>query len=308
MDTEKIEPGTRDAETSSTEKRKTKQEIMQKKHTRWFVIVGILFAAAAAVCVYAADRNRYDFEKSFFQVVDQYDTRSYTMKELHEIYAQEHFLDRLVEFNRELNKQQEEFQFVELGVQPIELVGHWDKPERLANGYGHKDLRNQKVEFEGEQIELTPVDGFQIAKQSQALLFGRELLPEEAFVQNKDIVPLVLGYDFQQYYKVGDTIPFLYLDKRWTGKVAGFLNKEEKIKMDEFNVYPLDCAMVMPFFDEIDQDAGAYYDRKFWTQYLCMKNWGFLKLKRKEDYKEGKRYIEKLAEKYSLDYTLLRGY
>jgi len=39
-----------------------------------------LLAVAAAVCVYAADRNKYDFEKTFFQVVDQYSTRSYTLE------------------------------------------------------------------------------------------------------------------------------------------------------------------------------------------------------------------------------------
>lgn len=51
---------------------------------------------------------------------------------------------------------------------------------------------------------------------------------------------------------------------------GSFLNKEAELAMDEFE--------------------------------------GYLKLDQKEDYKEGKRYIEKLARKFGLDYTLLRGY
>ena len=104
-----------------------------------------LLAVAAAVCVYAADRNKYDFEKTFFQVVDQYSTRSYTLEEQHKIFAREHFVDDLAKFHEELNKQQEGFQFVGVSIQPIELVGHWDKPANLVNGYGHKDLRTQKA-------------------------------------------------------------------------------------------------------------------------------------------------------------------
>ena len=267
-----------------------------------------LLAVAAAVCVYAADRNKYDFEKTFFQVVDQYSTRSYTLEEQHKIFAREHFVDDLAKFHEELNKQQEGFQFVGVSIQPIELVGHWDKPANLVNGYGHKDLRNQKAEFEGKEIELTPIDCYQIDKQSQLVLFGRQIFADDAFVQKGDVVPLILGDGFCEYYKVGDTFEFFYLYQKWTGKVTGFLTKEAELAMDEFSTYSLDHAMVMPFFDQLDRNAAMYDDSEFRLLYFLRKNEGYLKLDQKEDYKEGKRYIEKLARKFGLDYTLLRGY
>ncbi|MDE7311435.1 MAG: hypothetical protein K2N87_07455 [Eubacterium sp.] len=292
------------------------KKVYEKKYMRCFLIVGIFLAAAAAVCIYVVNRNRYDFDKSFFQIIDQYDTRSYTAEELREIYARDHFLEDLVNFNEELNRQQEGFQFVEIDIQPIELIGHWDKPASLVNGYGHKDLRNQKVQYEGKEIEITPVDCFQVGKQSQFSLFGKEIFQEDAFVQQGDVVLLMLGSGFQGYYKTGDTIRFIYLNKTWTGKVAGFLENETKIAMDDFFVYELDHAMVMPFFSrldintetETDTDAGAYFDRDFQIDYFFRKNAGYLKMQNKEAYKEGRRLIEKLAEKYRLDYTLLRGY
>lgn len=280
---------------------------LDKKRKSVDLIITLALLAVIVLFLLFAVKNKYNFDKSFFQVIDCYSTRNYTIEQLDAIYAQDDFLENLKAFNQELHLNQE-FQYVEVETQALELIGHWDKPASLANGYGHKDLTNQTIEHEGKEIEITPVNSLQVARQSQQPLFGRELFQDQAFVQNKANVSLILGNSFQKYYNVGDQIEFIYLYKTWTGTVAGFLDSGEEIRMDDFFHFDLDTFIIMPYFEQLNPDGSSLDDQKFQISYYIQKNFGYLKLKDKKEYRKGKKYIEQTASKYHLDYTLLKGY
>ena len=277
-----------------------------KKKLSDLIITLILLAAIAVFLLFWIQKQK-NFHKSLFQVVDCYDTQNYTIEQLDDIYAQDDFLENLKHFNQDLHHNNE-FQYVEVGTQALEFIGHWDKPASLANGYGHKDLRNQKAEQDGKEVEITPVNSFQIARQSQKPFFGRDLFPDQAFVQNGNTVSLILGNGFQNYYKIGDQISFIYLYQTWIGTVTGFLDQQEKIELDDFYIFDLDTFIIMPYFEQLLPDKVLFDNERFQISYYIQKNYGYLKLKDKKEFRKGKKYIEQLASKYHLDYTLLKGY
>lgn len=285
--------------------------IMQRKTLKKWWCKYILLILIIIICclLYKKWKDDNDFIKTHFQVIDKYTTQYFTREELENKYAQPNFLTDLIDFNNEIVNNSK-YKFIQFQANPIELIGHWDKPLSLANGYEHKDLTNQTVEYEGKQIEITPVNAIQLGKESQIPTLNKKVFQDTDFEQKDDIVPLFLGYDFKDYYKIGDKIEFIYLYKTWTGVVTGFLDKNTKINMDDFGVWNLDNFMVMPFFDQLSDksDFVSYYDKGFRIHYYLAKNNGYVILENKEEYKSAKRYIEKLAKEYNLDFTVLRGY
>ncbi len=285
---------------------------MQQNKTKksWYKsVIFIVILLVIVSCFFYKQKENSDFIKTYFQVIDKYNTRYFSMEELDNMYSQPDFLENLVTFNDELiNHLDSEYQFIEFNASPIELIGHWNKPLSLANGYGHKDLTNQQIEHEGKQVEITPVNAIQLGKESQILLLNEEIFQENDFQQEENHISLVLGNDFKDYYKIGDEIEFIYLYKTWVGTVKGFLDEQTEIKMDEFTTYNLDNFIILPFFENLLVETDSYYDKNFKINYYIAKNFGYIRLKNKEEYESAKNYIENVADKYNLEYTVLRGY
>lgn len=278
-----------------------------KNRKRYFIFVTLFVILAAVASVAIETKKREDFDKRYYQVVDEYDTRRFTEEELNEIYSREDFVENLQLYNGALENSHT-YQFIGMNTMPIEIIGHWDKPDNLVNGYGHKDLKNQNVEFEGDRIEITPVDALQVTKESQSELFHRAIFQNNDFRQNGNAISLILGSGFKEYYKIGDQIEFIYLEKKWKGIVTGFLENGERMELDDSLAFDMDKFMVLPFFEELDIENNLYYDHIFEINFWLAKNFAYLKLENKEDYEKAKKYIEDTAMEYDLNYTLLRGY
>lgn len=273
---------------------------------RYLFFLFVIFIAISGFFFYNYWRNQNNFTKTYFQVIDMYSTQYFTMEELDTIYGASNFSENLKWFSEKLYENLS-YQFIEFKASPIELIGYWDKPLYLANGYGHKDLTNQAIIHEGRQIEITPVNAVQLGRDSQLFLFQKEIFQESDFKQQDNKISLILGSDFKDYYKIGDEIEFIYLYKTWCGTVKGFLEEGTQIQLDDFLIYQLDNFMIMPFFESLSTDTSLYFDDTFQIDYYLQKTNGYLKLEKKEEYKKAKAFIENLAAECGLKYTVLRG-
>ena len=242
--------------------------------------------------------------KTFYQVVDNYKTDKYTQKELAQITGSDSFIDTLQKFNEELNST-DTVDFYDMKLGTVDFIGKWDKPKDLANGYGHKDLTDQEVIIKGQSEYITPVDAFILNKKTMEKL-GLNYLSDQDFIYNGEF-PLVLGSGFKEYYNIGDTIPIAYLRENFNGKVVGFYDKD--LIFDKWtphcNSY---STIIIPYMDNLESKDDYENREEFLYTYNIFRNSGYIYFPNTLDYEKNKDAVEKLAQKYNLDYTVLRGY
>ena len=242
--------------------------------------------------------------KTFYQVVDNYKTDKYTKKELAQITGNDSFIDTLQKFNAELNST-DTVDFYEMKFGTVDFIGKWDKPKDLANGYGHKDLTDQEVTIKGQSEYITPVDAFILNKKTMEKL-GLDYFSEQDFIYNGEF-PLVLGSGFKEYYNIGDTIPIAYLREKFNGKVVGFYDKD--LVFDKWtqhcNSY---STIIIPYMDNLESKDDYENREEFFYTYNIFRNSAYIYFPNTLDYEKNKDAVEALAQKYNLDYTVLRGY
>ena len=242
-------------------------------------------------------------KKFFYQVSDAYSTSNYTLEELEELKKYSSFIDNLQKFNTELNST-DTVDFYDMKYDTVDFIGKWNKPKDLANGYGHKDLTDQEVTIKGKSEYITPVNTF-ILNQKTMQKLGLNYLSDQDFIYNGEF-PMVLGSGFKEYYNIGDTIPITYLREKFNGKVVGFYDKD--LVFDEFSHCDSYSTVIVPYMDNLES-KDDYEDREgFFYRYNLFKNLAYIYFPNTVDYEKNKDAVEKIAQKYNLDYTVLRGY
>lgn len=242
-------------------------------------------------------------EKFFYQVVSNYNSDNYTSTELAELKKNSSFIDNLQKFNMELNST-DTVDFYDMKYETVDFIGKWNKPKDLANGYGNKDLTDQEVTIKGQSEYITPVNAF-ILNQKTMQKLGLDYLSDQDFIYNGEF-PMVLGSGFKEYYNIGDTIPITYLREKFNGKVVGFYDKD--LVLDEFSHCDSYSTIIIPYMDNLES-KDDYEDREtFFYTYNSFKNLGYIYFPNTGDYEKNKDAVEKIAQKYNLDYTVLRGY
>ena len=242
-------------------------------------------------------------KKFFYQVSDAYSTSNYTLEELEELKKNSSFIDNLQKFNTELNST-DTVDFYDMKYDTVDFIGKWNKPKDLANGYGHKDLTDQEVTIKGKSEYITPVDTF-ILNQKTMQKLGLNYLSDQDFIYNGEF-PMVLGSGFKEYYNIGDTIPITYLREKFNGKVVGFYDKD--LVFDKWFHCDSYSTIIIPYMDNLES-KDDYEDREtFFYTYNSFKNLGYIYFPNTIDYEKNKDAVEKIAQKYNLDYTVLRGY
>ncbi|EIC96367.1 hypothetical protein HMPREF9970_1192 [Lachnoanaerobaculum saburreum F0468] len=242
-------------------------------------------------------------KKFFYQVSDAYSTSNYTLEELEELKKNSSFIDNLQKFNTELNST-DTVDFYDMKYDTVDFIGKWNKPKDLANGYGHKDLTDQEVTIKGKSEYITPVNTF-ILNQKTMQKLGLNYLSDQDFIYNGEF-PMVLGSGFKEYYNIGDTIPITYLREKFNGKVVGFYDKD--LVFDEFSHCDSYSTVIVPYMDNLES-KDDYEDREgFFYRYNLFKNLAYIYFPNTVDYEKNKDAVEKIAQKYNLDYTVLRGY
>ena len=241
--------------------------------------------------------------KTFYQVVDNYKTDKYTEAELSKITGNDSFMNNLQKFNNEMNST-DTVDFYDMKYETVDFIGKWNKPKDLANGYGNKDLTDQEVTIKGQSEYITPVNAF-ILNQKTMQKLGLDYLSDQDFIYNGEF-PMVLGYGFKEYYNIGDTIPIRYSGERFNGKVVGFYDKY--LVFDKWFHCDSYSTIIIPYMDNLES-KDDYEDREtFFYTYNLFKNSGRIYFPNTVDYEKNKDAVEKIAQKYNLDYTVLRGY
>nr|WP_314504628.1 hypothetical protein [uncultured Lachnoanaerobaculum sp.] len=241
--------------------------------------------------------------KTFYQVVDNYNTDKYTEAELAQITGNDSFIDTLQKFNAELNST-DTVDFYDMKYETVAFIGKWDKPKDLANGYGHKDLTDQEVTIKGQNEYITPVDAFILNKKTMEKL-GLDYFSEQDFIYNGEF-PMVLGSGFEEYYNIGDTIPIEYLRENFNGKVVGFYDKD--LVFDEFSHCDSYSTIIIPYMDNLESKDDYENRKEFFYTYNIFRNSAYIYFPNTLDYEKNKDAVEEIAQKYNLDYTVLRGY
>ena len=242
-------------------------------------------------------------EKFFYQVVSNYNSDNYTSTELAELKKNSSFIDNLQKFNMELNST-DTVDFYDMKYETVDFIGKWNKPKDLANGYGNKDLTDQEVTIKGQSEYITPVNAF-ILNQKTMQKLGLDYLSDQDFIYNGEF-PMVLGSGFKEYYNIGDTIPITYLREKFNGKVVGFYDKD--LVFDKWFHCDSYSTIIIPYMDNLES-KDDYEDREtFFYTYNSFKNLGYIYFPNTVDYEKNKDAVEKIAQKYNLDYTVLRGY
>ena len=241
--------------------------------------------------------------KTFYQVVDNYNTDKYTEAELSKITGNDSFMNNLQKFNNEMNST-DTVDFYDMKYETVDFIGKWNKPKDLANGYGNKDLTDQEVTIKGQSEYITPVNAF-ILNQKTMQKLGLDYLSDQDFIYNGEF-PMVLGSGFKEYYNIGNTIPITYLREKFNGKVVGFYDKD--LVFDKWFHCDSYSTIIIPYMDNLES-KDDYEDREtFFYTYNLFKNSGYIYFPNTVDYKKNKDAVEKIAQKYNLDYTVLRGY
>ena len=226
------------------------------------------------------------------------------MDELAERRENPLFIDNLQKFNAELNST-DTVDFYNMKHTYVDFIGKWNKPEDLTYGYKEKlDLTDKKM-LVNEKLEyITPVDAF-ILNQKTMQKLGLDYLSDQDFIYNGEF-PMVLGYGFKEYYNIGDTIPIRYSGERFNGKVVGFYDKD--LVFDEFSHCDSYSTVIIPYMDNLESKDDYENKESFLNAYKSLKNLGYIYFPNTGDYEKNKDAVEKIAQKYNLNYTVLRGY
>lgn len=242
-------------------------------------------------------------KKTFYQVVSNYNSDNYTSTELAELKKNNSFIDNLQKFNAELNSA-DTVDFYDMKYGTVDFIGKWDKPKDLANGYGNKDLTDQEVTIKGQSEYITPVNAL-ILNQKTMEKLGLDYFSDQDFIYNGEF-PMVLGSGFKEYYNIGDTIPIAYLRESFNGKVVGFYDKD--LVFDEFSHCDSYSTIIIPYMDNLESKDDYENREEFFYTYNTFRNLGYIYFPNTLDYEKNKDAVEELAQKYNLDYTVLRGY
>jgi len=143
-------------------------------------------------------------------------------------------LGRLKQMNEDLNN---EFEFVELSFQPFELYEYYNGDKKFTASFPKHDLTNQEFVVDGKNIYITPVKAAQFGKNllselNERIYIGNGFNDDDYTYTLNKTIPTILGYAYQDYYSINDSLTFNYLGMDSTFQVVGFLNENTII---EFN-------------------------------------------------------------------------
>jgi len=274
-----------------------------RKIKKIYLLLSILLLCLQGCSGNALTASDMQGTKTFYQVVDNYKTDKYTEAELSKITGNDSFMNNLQKFNNEMNST-DTVDFYDMKYETVDFIGKWNKPKDLANGYGNKDLTDQEVTIKGQSEYITPVNAF-ILNQKTMQKLGLDYLSDQDFIYNGEF-PMVLGSGFKEYYNIGDTISIAYLREKFNGKVVGFYDKD--LVFDKWFHCDSYSTIIIPYMDNLES-KDDYEDREtFFYTYNLFKNSGRIYFPNTIDYEKNKDAVEKIAQKYNLDYTVLRGY
>lgn len=281
-----------------------------------FVISILLMALAYVLLIYffVSDQQKKIELKNYFhannsipliKITDNYDRKGY--ESFGELMNKPDSIVKLKKMYHDLLSS-EILDFYEVSMQPVELIGEYIYSENFLYN-DDINIKNQEIKSEnGEIFCITPLKSIQIGRETfykleleKYTMNGIELKQSDFTLTND--IPVILGYNYKEYYSVGDSINALFLSQNMNFVVTGFFNKETSLLFDN-NTFSLDDIFLIPLFN-FEKEAMSYDENYFGIILYSIKNAGYIAYNSAEDYVRCAKEIERLAKVNQLEYTFL---
>lgn len=239
---------------------------------------------------------------------------------LSDFFKQEDSLDRLYNFNKILHSR---YDYIEVMYQPIEYIGEYSYNLDFVNGYLDSgksvDLSNQKVKINNKYEYITPLNTVQLDYKAYEhfnlnINEGRNFQKSDFYISEE--VPIILGKNYSELYKIGDNIEFYYLGVKIKAKVIGILSQDNNINYIK-NI-SFDNYIIMPFLEinninflndyqftnNYDNGIENFFFKLLYTQ----KNNGIFISDNLDYYENLNHDIKNISNKLNLDYKVINYY
>lgn len=294
------------------------------------VILLIIVSSVISLYVYQKNQRRFlSFSNSsikennitnntsefYIRLVDNY-LNDDDLSSLYEINDAE---DLLKKFNGELN---ERYDFYEITFQAFQSLNYLEIDDKFFKKYGRsKDtIKNQEIEIDGKRRYVSSLNTVQVNQKAYDK-FLSDISKGRGF-QSKDFlcnkfdeknIPVILGYDYMDYYDIGDVFELNYLEMDMKMEVIGFFENNMVLHIDNIE-YMLNTYICSPYFQIIAPPATDA-ERLFQLRYYLEKNQGFIQYlspntdgdisSETEVLKDQEEAVEKEAAQFGLDYSIL---
>ena len=264
---------------------------MKKENTIYIIM--ILYILLNLVCVNILFSNVYDSYFELFPVNDSEDTyRLVDMEESVSSFVKDYEkVVHLKDFYNELgnNSLIEYYEEIE---QPVE-VDEFKATEIFRYGY--------EEQFESDEIKqiLLNYNSWHNNNLCEKIIEGDDLKKSDFVQENYEEIPVILGYEYRDYYNIGDTMDVtLSTDVFGHYKVIGIMNKDTSIWVNDNLVY-LDRYIIAPALT-IQQEPCDYSDLIYQGFLYMQKINGVVKLSDNYPFQEFMVDFERLRIKYNI--------
>ena len=264
---------------------------MKKENTIYIIM--ILYILLNLVCVNILFSNVYDSYFEVFPVNDSEDTyRLVDMEGSVSSFVKDYEkVVHLKDFYNELgnNSLIEYYEEIE---QPVE-VDEFKATEIFRYGY--------EEQFESDEIKqiLLNYNSWHNNNLCEKIIEGDDLKKSDFVQENYEEIPVILGYEYRDYYNIGDTMDVtLSTDVFGHYKVIGIMNKDTSIWVNDNLVY-LDRYIIAPALT-IQQEPCDYSDLIYQGFLYMQKINGVVKLSDNYSFQEFMVDFERLRIKYNI--------
>ena len=264
---------------------------MKKENTIYIIM--ILYILLNLVCVNILFSNVYDSYFEVFPVNDSENTyRLVDMEESVSSFVKDYEkVVHLKDFYNELgnNSLIEYYEEIE---QPVE-VDEFKATEIFRYGY--------EEQFESDEIKqiLLNYNSWHNNNLCEKIIEGDDLKKSDFVQENYEEIPVILGYEYRDYYNIGDTMDVtLSTDVFGHYKVIGIMNKDTSIWVNDNLVY-LDRYIIAPALT-IQQEPCDYSDLIYQGFLYMQKINGVVKLSDNYSFQEFMVDFERLRIKYNI--------
>lgn len=264
---------------------------MKKENTIYIIM--ILYILLNLVCVNILFSNVYDSYFELFPINDSEDTyRLVDMEESVSSFVKDYEkVVHLKDFYNELgnNSLIEYYEEIE---QPVE-VDEFKATEIFRYGY--------EEQFESDEIKqiLLNYNSWHNNNLCEKIIEGDDLKKSDFVQENYEEIPVILGYEYRDYYNIGDTMDVtLSTDVFGHYKVIGIMNKDTSIWVNDNLVY-LDRYIIAPALT-IQQEPCDYSDLIYQGFLYMQKINGVVKLSDNYSFQEFMVDFERLRIKYNI--------
>ncbi|MGO1469835.1 MAG: ABC transporter permease [Tissierella sp.] len=187
---------------------------------------------------------------SLHDVADEDGSFSKYLKSEKEYYKLKSFVEEL--------RNNDNIDFINTILQPIDIINK-NIPKKFF--YQYEEGYAEPIREENE-IKYSFVKSTQISKNLKDV-FSIEMdsgnyFSEEDYILNDNLYHnIILGYEYKDYFKIGDTIKAEYISEKFKLHVIGFFPKDTNIVRNN-DVISLDRYICMPAFTELNYNKFEY--------------------------------------------------